>query len=896
MSYSNGLLSDQLYQTANKYVQRGLPGVGFKLTDTGDYDMQNKKLVNVDEGENNQDVVNKHQLDVGLQTKPNKTDVLLLDGTSHMVGDLDLRGNKIILPGEIQMDRKLITNLDTDENQDLSAVNMITLKNKVEPKADKDYVDFEITKQNALINNTFVKTTGDQMNGDLILPHDSYPVDGNTNKAISYETQREIFLSRRESFPMQADINMNNNFIQNVATPTSSHQVTNKGYCDYNFLNRQKGGVLMGPLSMNRNDLFEIPAPKYGNSAVNKNYVDGEITKIDTTQFVKKVGDTMTGVLNMNGNQIIQLKEPVSSSDASTKGYTDRKIDNIQKIDTTLFIKKDGSVPMAADLDMGTHKIINVGQPTTDTDAASKGYIDNTLAESHLISSHKSNEFKYLNDPNETSSEYNITVEAFTDFNESPHKNKKAFEITLKKDAGTNDYRSRMGFNLYPLPLGTYTIIFEYYFPENTNIQLSCQSTTAYVHKQIQKDFTDYSKLLVQINNNSKTTPDYLFFTIHGTAVVNNPEGYVIVYGVKDWSDSVDPNIYDDGFYVQMFQYKNGDMQIQTDIDMNTHKIENLSDATNTKDAINKGQLDAYKALNDAIFTNNNGEMEILTELNMHNNKIINLKDAVNKNDVINKGQLDEFKNEFERYRFYIKNHSFLDIFSYLVFDFNEPGKFIVKFLNLDSYIDGIASNESPTINISSTLNKRITYNNFKPKKGIQFSSSHRLIMELDYNVDEHSSYTMLIIMTLKDNLKLYFIEPTQGLISYYPVYIINKVRRTLSIQTSNTDYIHGNPLPLVVSGQQIMIWIQHEAAPPPYSAQSISKLTITGSRHGTTYSYLIPPSYFSTNKLRIETGANIINKICYQHQHIDYSTQNPDYVRLLFEEMKNGTLVDLYQ
>ena len=609
MSYSNGLLSDQSYQTANKYVQRGLPGVGFKLTNTGDYDMQNKKLVNVDEGDNNQDVVNKHQLDVGLQTKPNKTDVLLLDGTTHMVGDLDLRGNKIILPGEIQMDQKLITNLDTDENQDLSAVNMITLKNKVEPKADKDYEDFEITKQNASINNTFVKKTGDQMNGDLILPHDSYPVEGNTNKAISYETQREIFLSRRESFPMQADINMNNNFIQNVATPTSSHQATNKGYCDYNFLSRQKGGVLMSSLSMNQNDLFEIPAPKYGNSAVNKNYVDGEITKIDTTQFVKKVGDTMTGILNMNGNQIIQLKEPVSSSDASTKGYTDRKIDNIQKIDTTLFIKKDGSVPMAADLDMGTHKIINVGQPTTDTDAASKGYIDNTLAESHLISSHKSNEFKYLDDPNETSSEYNITIDAFTDFNESPHKNKKAFQITLTKDAGTNDYRSRMGFNLYPLPLGTYTIIFEYYFPENTNIQLSCQSTTAYVHKQIQKDFTDYSKLLVQINNNSKTTPDYLFFTIHGTAVVNNPEGYIIVYGVKDWSDSVDPNIYDDGFYVQMFQYKNGDMQMQTDIDLNNHKITNLNKGINDTDAVNKLQLDSV-----SFHTNNQTYREIFNE------------------------------------------------------------------------------------------------------------------------------------------------------------------------------------------------------------------------------------------------------------------------------------------
>ena len=118
----------------------------------------------------------------------------------------------------------------------------------------------------------------------MILPHDSFPVQGNTNKAVSYETQREIFLSRKESFPMQADINMNNNFIQNVATPTTSHQGANKGYCDYNFLNKQKGGVLMGSLSMNQNDLFEIPSPKHGSSAVNKNYVDSKIP----SGFVKK--------------------------------------------------------------------------------------------------------------------------------------------------------------------------------------------------------------------------------------------------------------------------------------------------------------------------------------------------------------------------------------------------------------------------------------------------------------------------------------------------------------------------------------------------------------------------------------------------------------------------------
>ena len=54
--------------------------------------------------------------------------VLLLNGQNHMTGDLDLRGNKLILPGEINTNRKLIKNLDTDESDDLCAVNMGVLK------------------------------------------------------------------------------------------------------------------------------------------------------------------------------------------------------------------------------------------------------------------------------------------------------------------------------------------------------------------------------------------------------------------------------------------------------------------------------------------------------------------------------------------------------------------------------------------------------------------------------------------------------------------------------------------------------------------------------------------------------------------------------------------------
>ena len=39
---------------------------------------------------------------------------------------------------------------------------------------------------------------------------------------------------------------------------------------------------------------------------------------------------------------------------------------------------------------------------------------------------------------------------------------------------------------------------------------------------------------------------------------------HLVVYGVKDWSDTVYPGVCD-GFDNVMFEYKNGDMQMQVD-------------------------------------------------------------------------------------------------------------------------------------------------------------------------------------------------------------------------------------------------------------------------------------------------------------------------------------------
>ena len=318
MSYSNGLLPDQSYQTANKYVQRGLPGIGFKLMVTGDYDMQNKKLTNVKSGTDSNDAVNKSQLDAttNLLHGSRAGDVVYdkaviysntgaVHANSLYIEDPPDQGNsnevRIMTEHQsypnIHLNIPDLHNFDGHGGRPKSELMVTSVEQTVTGK--KVFENIEVhnpTSNNQATNKYYVdhnflnRITGGQIGGDLDMRGNTikYLKLDNTESAAARVAELNLKLNRSGD-KMDGDINMNNNFIQNIATPTSSHQVTNKGYCDYNFLNRQSGGVLMGPLSMNRNDLTGIPdAPKFGYSAVNKNYVDGEISKIpgtDTSPF-----------------------------------------------------------------------------------------------------------------------------------------------------------------------------------------------------------------------------------------------------------------------------------------------------------------------------------------------------------------------------------------------------------------------------------------------------------------------------------------------------------------------------------------------------------------------------------------------------------------------------------
>ena len=126
-----------------------------------------------------------------------------------------------------------------------------------------------------------------------------------------------------------------------------------------------------------------------------------------------------------------------------------------------------------------------------------------------------------MEDTAESSSENNIDVLGINDFPECPHPvNKKAYTLKLlfEKDS-PNQYRSRLGFNLHPLPVGDYTIVVEWFPPEMNEVSVTPQATTISISNYITKTFEKYTKTLIHFHRWSSSPPQYIFLDLHSAVL-----------------------------------------------------------------------------------------------------------------------------------------------------------------------------------------------------------------------------------------------------------------------------------------------------------------------------------------------------------------------------------------
>ena len=452
MSYTNGILNHDDSQGLGKIGSRGLPGIGFKLDANNDYDMQNKKLVNVKQGTNNNDVVTKSQL------------------------------------------------------------------------------DSEIAKIPSVDTTQFVKKTGATMNGDLILQPQPYPIHGNTDKAISYNTARNIFLSKKEGGSMEQTLDMNNNTIFNVKDPLQADQATNKKYVD--------------------------------------------------NQLAKKLDKDTT--IDMKDNAITNVKFPVNQKDVATVEYITQRITNSQKN----YLKLDGTTSMSGDLNLNNNKIINLQTDSKNSKSAVnvelmeneitdlRNLVTQKIHESQIINSgQKKDAFRYLmENDDESSSELNIQVLGIVDFSNSPHQiNKKAYQLKLLfQKSSPNQYQSRLGFNLYKLPVGYYTLVVEWFPPEMSELSVAVQGTTISISNYATKTFENYTKTVINFHRWGSSPPQFIYLDLHGTVTFPSllTIGHLIVYGVKETISNVDPSVYDTAFVIE-----NGKLVMETDLSLNGHRL-----------------------------------------------------------------------------------------------------------------------------------------------------------------------------------------------------------------------------------------------------------------------------------------------------------------------------------
>ena len=602
MSYSNGKLpEDTISHGKIIEIVKGLPGVGFKLTDAGDYDMQNKKLRNVASPETNNDVTTKSYVD-------NKA--LLVDGSNKMLGALN-------------MDNRRVENLAPARHGFSDAVISLHLNTFF---FDLNTNDGKIEAQNPIdMKNEKISNLAEGTdNSDAITKHQLET--GLAPKAD--KTELSNYLKRDGTVSVTGNFDFGDNIITKVGNGSQSTDVVNKGYIDTalaakpnvnQVVLRDGSQDMTGNLNMSQKKIVNLADPTGRNDATGKGYVDRlflDALRLDGSS-------KMTGNLDMSLNKIINCGQPTGARDVTNKAYVDSEVGKTLKL--------DGSGVMTSVLDMNNQRIINLGNATHNQDAITlkqvndgiatvstenNKYTDQKILESH-ISTHtnRKNVLSYAMDDGEFTEDFGIQDVTLIDFDDMPHKtNKKAFSMKVRRTTdGSNEYKGRFDFNLFKMyrdnKSDKYTVCVETYFQKSPFYGYEFESTLLGFEKLNMnidlgttiKVNSEYKYLRTILNlspdGDSPSIQRRLYVNFKSNFDNNSPNllpVFVLIYGIKGEAKSdLDMTIYD---YEKAYEVVDNKFQMHVPVHMNNHKITGLGVVTDDNDAISK------KFFNDNIY------------------------------------------------------------------------------------------------------------------------------------------------------------------------------------------------------------------------------------------------------------------------------------------------------
>ena len=335
-----------------------------------------------------------------------------------------------------------------------------------------------------------------------------------------------------------------------------------------------------GDYDMINKKLRNVGAPN--TDAATKKYVDDNSSgSVDTSSFLKLDGTRkMTGNLDMDNNRIYNLPAPASPKQPTPLSFTDLK-----------YLHVGGTNKMTNNLNMDNKKIINLRIPTNDTDGATKKYVDDSIP----------NTSSFIKKDGSVSMTSNLNLG-----------NKKI--VGLATPVSNTDAATKK------------------YVDDNT----AAPDLSDY----LEKDGTVTMTGNLNLGNNK----------IVGLATpVSNTDAATKKY-VDDNAGS--PNL-------SNYLKKDGSVSMTGNFNVGNNKIVGLATPTSNTDAATKKYVDDNTAAPDlSNYLKKDGSVAMTGELNAGNNKIINIGNPTQNNEAVNKDYVDKlvhktavqpshYKNEF---------------------------------------------------------------------------------------------------------------------------------------------------------------------------------------------------------------------------------------------------------
>ena len=410
--------------------------------------------------------------------------------------------------------------------------------------------------------------------------------------------------------PLTGSLDMRGNTLYNVADPVNPQDVVTKVYVD-----NTKGSGVIGRKTGNgvsikenldflgKQKIKNLPDPIDGKDAVTKEYVDTTTTpflKLDQTKYNTK------GDIDMEGQfTVLNVKTPIDDNHIVDKKYVD-EMDNLK----SAFAFRNGEYYAKGNIYLRKNKLGGLQEPTNDGEAATKKYVDDTTK--NLFIDENDNIAFGLNVDMEGNQILGLP-EPVQD--EEPATKKYVDDLQTQYI----DKRGNVKFN------------------RNINVG----NNRIFAVKDPKKDYEATNKKYVDDTINKRIQEEKDNFLPQDPAT-------------KEYVDEAIKGLAGGDLLVSkegVFIKANGHYRATAPLDIDNHKMENLPDPVDEKDAVNKKYIDGIVenlTLKQGLIRENGGFNLVDSYINMNFNNIRNLGNPKDESDAVPRRFVDSEIKEVE--------------------------------------------------------------------------------------------------------------------------------------------------------------------------------------------------------------------------------------------------------